>query len=360
MSRYGRAYPAPQRRTIPNYRGVPQQFTLPPFESLSEWPDIEVITPNVNLLLPPFESLSEWPAVDLRFEQRFTLPVFESLSEWAPLTVTIPVKPGDSLTGVNGEVEWNGTLWGPATDIQVLLPVEGWLGSPSIDNLNVERPGRHGAWDARKLAQQRIVSIRLQPNSAADPTQVQDLIDEVLAVTGIPEDEAPLPLVIKAYGSPRLAYGQVVDRPLTLDGDYNVGLPTIGVVIACADPRLYSLERAGVTVPADTPTALANTGNASTHPVIRIEGPAENPVLTNQTLDRTLQFAITLGAGELMEIDTDFGTATVAGENVMSTLTGSSVPVSDFVLKAGSNTLTYAVSSGGDEGADVLWRHATL
>ncbi|TYB69751.1 hypothetical protein FXF51_06195 [Nonomuraea sp. PA05] len=360
MSRYGRAFPAPQRRTVPSYRGVPQQFTLPVFESVSEWPNLEVITPNVNVLLAPFESASEWPALTLRFEQRFTLAPFESLSEWPPLAVTIPVKPGDSLTGANGEVEWNGTLWGPATDVRVLLPVEGWLGSPSIDNLNVERPGRHGAWDARKVAKQRIVSIRLQPNSAADPTQVQDLIDQVLAVTGIPEDEAPLPLVIKAYGAPKLAYGQVVDRPLTLDGDYNVGMPTMGVVIACADPRLYSLERAGVTVPVGLPTTLANTGNASSHPVIRIEGPATNPVLTNQTLGRTLQFAITLGEGDLMEIDTDFGTATVADENVMSTLAGSSVPVSDFVLKAGSNTITYAVTSGGGEGADFLWRHATL
>jgi hypothetical protein len=358
VARLGRSQPIPV--TIRGrLRYSRMTVDLPVFESISEWPALTVTTPNVNLALPVFESISEWPALAIRFEQRFTLGVFESVSEWPPLTVTIPVKAGDSLTGADGEVEWNGTLWGPATDVKVLLPVEGWLGSPSIDNLNVARPGRHGAWDARKLAQQRIVSIKLQPASASDPTQVQDLIDQVFAATGIPETEEPFPLVVKAYGPPKLAYGQVVDRPMVLDGDYNAGLPTIGLIVACADPRLYSLERQGVTVPLGSPTALANTGNASAHPIVRLEGPVTNPALDNQTLGRSLQFAITLGVGEVLEIDTDNGTATLAGVNKMSTLT-SGVPVSDFVLAAGSNTIHYTATSGGAEGADVLWRHATL
>ncbi|MEV6036045.1 hypothetical protein AB0L65_33160 [Nonomuraea sp. NPDC052116] len=359
MARLGRGQPIPA--TIKNpLRYSLRNLTLGPFESVSEWPPIAVTTPNANVNLPHFESISEWPGFTFTRDQNFVLPPFESLSEWPALAVSIPVKPGDSLTGADGQVEWNGVLWGPSTSVGVLLPVEGWYASPSIDNLNVDKPGSHGAWDARKLAKQRIVSFRLQPDSAADPTQVQTLIDQILAATGIPEDDSPLPLVIKAYGPPKLAYGQVVDRPLTLDGDYNAGLPTVGVVIACGDPRLYSLNQEGVTVPTGTPVTVANTGNAATHPLIRIEGPATNPVLTNQTMGRVLQFAITLTSGQLMEIDTKFGTVTVGGVNKMSTLTGNSVPVSDFVLQAGSNTITYAVSSGGTEGADILWRHATV
>lgn len=359
MARLGRSQPIPVI-SKGHLRYSRRSLTLGVFESVSEWPALSVVTPNVNLILGVFESVSEWPALTFVRDQVFTLGVFESVSEWPSITVTLPVKPGDSLTGANGEVEWNGTLWGPTTDVQVMLPVGGWLEMPGVDNLNVERPGRHGAWDARKLAQQRIVSLRLQPNSAADPTQIQDLIDAIFTATGIPESEAPLPLVIKAYGAPKLAFGQVVARPLELNGDYNVGLPTVGLVIACADPRLYSLDREGVTVPIGSPTALANTGNASTHPLVRIEGPVVNPVLTNQTLDRTLQFTITLEAGDLMEIDTDNGTVTVDGDNRMSTLSGSSVPVQDFVLQAGSNTILFTVTSGGSEGADLLWRHASL
>lgn len=358
MARLGRSHPIPVT-SKGHLRFSERLLTLGPFESVSEWPDVTVSTPNVNLILGAFESASEWPALAFTRHQNLVLGAFESVSEWPALTVSIPVKPGDSLTGADGQVEWNGVLWGPSTDVKVLLPVDGWYGTPNIDNLNVEKPGSHGAWDARKLAQQRIVSIKLQPDSGADPTQVQTLIDAILAATGIPEDDTPLPLVIKAYGPPKLAYGQVVDRPMVLDGDYNVGLPTVGVIVACADPRLYSLEREGVTVPIGAPTTLANTGNASTYPLIRIEGPVVNPVLTNTRLDRTLQFTITVADGDVLEIDTTNGTATVAGDNVMSSLTGG-VPVSDFVLAAGSNPISYTANSGGSNGADVLWRHATI
>ncbi|MEV6159427.1 hypothetical protein AB0L53_54755 [Nonomuraea sp. NPDC052129] len=361
MARYGRAYPAPQRRVGPNYRGVQQQFELPVFESVSEWPPVTVTTPNVNITLGAFESVSEWPALTLRYEQRFTLPPFESVSEWPTLTVSIPVKPGDSLTGAHGQVEWNGVLWGPTTDVNVLLPVDGWLGTPSVDNRNVSRPNRGGAWDARKLPQQRIVSIRLQADSATDPTQVHEVLDQVIAATRISSGDEPLPLVVKGYGPPRLAYGQVIDRPILMDGKYNAGLPDIGVLIACGDPNIYSLERRGATIPVGTPTALSNAGNTETSPIIRMEGPVTNPVLVNQTLDRTLRFSITVPSGQILEIDVKNGTVTLAGVNKMSTLTGAGiVPVQDMVLDAGPNTIAYTATSGGDNGADFLWRDAWL
>ncbi|MER7361951.1 phage distal tail protein [Nonomuraea wenchangensis] len=359
MARSGRSY-TNQPVLSRHPRDWDRSLDLPAFESVSEWPPLVVDTPNVNLLLPAFESVSEWPDLVFVRDQTLTLPAFESISEWPALTVSVPPKPGDALTGVDGQVDWNGTLWGAGTDVAVLLPVDGWLATPNIDNGNVARPNRHGAWDARKFAQQRIVSLRLQPNSATDPSQVWALINDVLAVTGIPESEDPLPLVIKAYGPPLLAYGQVVDRPLVLDGDYNAGLPTIGLVIACADPRLYGLEPRGATVPVNSATGLSNSGNAATHPLIRLEGPVTDPLLTNTTLRRSLRFDITVADGDTLEIDTNNGTVTLAGENAMSALTGITVPVQDFVLAAGSNTLQYTAAAGGANGADFLWRDATL
>lgn len=359
MARLGRSQPIPVtiRGRLTYHRA---DVALPVFESVSEWPALNITTPNVNLSLPVFESVSEWPALDLRYEQFFALPVFESVSEWPALTVTIPVKPGDSLTGANGEAEWNGTLWGPTTSVKVLLPVDGWLGSPDIDNLNVEKPNGHGAWDALKLAKQRIVSLRLQANSVSDIPSIDELLEQVIAATGIPESEEPLPLVIKGYGSPKLAYGQVIDRPIVMDSDYNSGLPTVGVLIACGDPRLYGLDPRGATIPLNTPTALSNAGNASSHPLIRLEGPLTNPTLVNQTLDRTLQFTITLTAGQVLEIDTKGTTVTLDGVSKMSTLGGVSDPVHDFVLQAGANTIQYTTSADGTEGADLTWRDATI
>jgi hypothetical protein len=239
--------------------------------------------------------------------------------------------------------------------------ITGWRSLPSVSNLNVERPSRHGAWAGRKLAQQRVVTIRLQIDSLSDETLIDDLLDDLDAVTGLGEDETELPLVIKGYGQPLLAYGSIIDRDVPMDGDWSAGAANVSILIACSDSRLYSLERHGATVPPNTPTGLANTGNTATHPLIRLEGPAVNPVLTRAVSGataRTLEFDLTLADGELLEIDTDAGTAVVGGVSKMSALTGSSVPVGDFVLAAGTNTITYTTTSGGSAGADFLWRDA--
>ena len=106
--------------------------------------------------------------------------------------------------------------------------------------------------------------------------------------------------------------------------------------------------------------ALANLGNTSTHPLIRLEGPVTDPVLVNAALDRTLEFDVEVLAGEILEIDTDNGTVTLDDANAMSTLTGTSVPVQDFVLAAGSNPISYAATAGGSNGADFLWRDSYL
>lgn len=359
MARLGRSHPIPVTANHP-LRYSLQTITLPAFESVSEWPALPVVTPNAQVYLEAFESVSEWPAITLDRGRSFTLGVFESVSEWPTIVASVPVRPGDSLTGADGEVEWNGTLWGPTTNIKVLIPVDGWLGSPAIDNGNVPRPSRHGAWDARKFAQQRIVSLRLQANSTTDPMSVDDLLEEVLAATGIPDDDTPLPLVIKARGKPRLAMGQVIDRPIVLDGDYNAGIPTIGLIIACGDPRLYGLDSHGAVVAINTPTSLANIGNASTELFIRIKGPVTNPSLFNAALSRTLAFTVTVEEGQALEIDTREGSATIGGDNAMSALGSSSAPVWDFVLPAGSSEITYTATSGGSAGAEFTWSDATL
>ncbi|MFI6595007.1 phage distal tail protein [Nonomuraea sp. NPDC050536] len=358
MARAGRGIPN-RPRVLKGRFTLQVNQTLAPFETISEWPTITVTTPNANIFLPIFETTSEWPALTLAFDQNLTLPVFETVSEWPDLTVTTPVVPGAQITKP-GQVEWNFTLWGEGTDVDVLIPVEGWRDLPQVDNLNVPRPAQHGAWDGRKLAQQRIVTLRLQPNSASDPTLIDDLLAQIDAVTGLPDDDTPLPLVIRGYGDPHLAYGQVIGRTPPMDGDYNVGLPTVTVLIACADPRRYNVQRTGVVLPVGVQVALGNAGNASTHPTIRVDGPATNPTVANAATGRSLSFALTLTTGQQLVIDAFNGNATVDGDSVMSTLTGTSSPVFDFTLQPGSNPVTYTATSGGGNNATILYRDAWI
>lgn len=356
MARFGRAYPAPQRITIPPFRGLSPTVGLGSFSLGWEFPTVSVTTPSVTLNLSVFSLEWAFPAAI----PSIGLGVFSLTWEWPLISAVVPVKPGDALTGAYGQVEWNGTLWGPGTNVAVKIPVEGWLGMPAVDNLNTARPSRHGAWAARKLAQQRIVTLQLQPDSAANPEQVDAAIAQIMAVTGIPEDDTELPLVIKSYGDPLLAYGQIIDRAIVMDGDYNAGLPTIGLVIACSDPRLYSLLRTGANIAPNSVGVLSNSGNTASHPLIRVYGPVVDPVLHNETTDRLLQFDVTLDEEDVLEVDADHGTISINGDTAMHTLSGPSNPPQDFVLIADTNRIGYWVLDGGELGADVLWRSATL
>lgn len=354
MARLGRSQPIPVtiRGRLTYHQAT---VDLPTFSLGWVFPSLTVVSPSVAIPLPTFSLGWEFPPVSLPVG----LPTFSLGWEFPTITAVVPTKPGDSLTGAAGQVEWNGTLWGTGTAF-TLQEITGWRSLPSLDNLNVERPSRHGAWAARRLAQQRLVTIRLQPNSIGDPAEIDDLLDQLDQVTGVLEDETEWPLVVKGYGTPYLAFGAISDRDIPMSGDYSVGAPTASVLIVCSDPRRYSLIRTGVDLPAGDDVAVTNAGNVSTHPVLRIPGPVVDPTITNTTLDRVLQFSLTIADGEQMNIDTDAGTVVIGSESQMQTLTGISVPVTEFVLARGVNNLRYSVGSGGDNPVVALYRDAWL
>ena len=170
MARYGRAYPAPVRRVGPNYRGVAQQADLATFSVQWSFPALTVVSPSVTLPLPAFSVQWTFPSLSLPVG----LPTFSLSWEFPTIQAFVPPKPGDSLTGQPGQVEWNGYLLGAGTAFRV-QQIDGWRSLPPVTNSNVERPNRHGAWDARKLAQQRIVTIKIRLDSGTDPEQIDAL-----------------------------------------------------------------------------------------------------------------------------------------------------------------------------------------
>lgn len=355
MARLGRSQPIPVtiRGRLTFWQAAVE---LPTFSLGWAFPSLTVTSPSVTIPLGTFSLGWEFPGLSLPIG----LPTFSLGWEFPTLVASVPTKPGDQLTGADGQIEWNGTLWGPGT-LFTVQSIEGWRSLPQLDNLNVQRPSRHGAWAARRLAQQRLVTIRLQPNSIADPTEIDDLLAQLDSVTGVLEDETEWPLVIKGYGDAQLAFGAIADRDIPMDGLYSVGAPSVSLLIVCSDPRRYSLSRTGVNLPLGDDISMTNAGNVATHPILRIPGPVVDPTITNQTLDRVLQFSLTIADGEQLVIDTDAGTAVIGSDSEMSTLTGVSVPVTEFVLARGDNELLYSSGSGGDTNpAVVLYRDAWL
>lgn len=344
--------------------GISVGLNLAPSPIVRPWsvptPDIST-TGSPPTQVTPSRLAAPWsiPAPDVRVDVTVAPEPIAGVWSVPVPDVTVPVNPGDAMTGDPGQIEWNGTLWGPSTPF-VVQTIEGWRSLPSLDNLNVERPSRHGAWAARRLAQQRLVTIRLQPQAFSDPTLVDDLLSELDAVTGVLEDETEWPLVIKGYGDAQLVFGAIADRDIPMDALYSVGAPSVSLLIVCSDPRRYSLTRTGVDLAKDATVSLTNAGNTGTHPILRITGPVTDPAITNLTLDRVLEFDVVIASGDQMVIDTDAGTVVVGSESRLSTLTGASVPVTEFVLGRGVNDLEYTAASGGTAPVVVLYRDSWL
>ncbi|MEV8637804.1 hypothetical protein AB0395_39770 [Streptosporangium sp. NPDC051023] len=356
MARLGRSYywrPVIARQ---RYR-LDNSITLGAFEISAEFPAVTATTPDAFIPLGAFEISAEFPALSLSNDLRRTLPAFEIAAEFPSLSVSVPVQPGDLITG-DFQIEWGGLLFGAPDGVYQILAesVEGWDDLPGMDSGNVARPSRHGSWAGRRLSQDRQVSAIIGIDTSVDFTTA---LSEIRRVLVPPDDETENTLVISTRDEVLLAYA-AVDARVIPPRDYAQGWAPVSVRWVCSDPRRYGITRQGATVPLSTPTELYNGGNTATHPLIRLQGPVTNPVLENDATGRALYFSITVASNERLDIDTDVGTVTIGSTNKMSALTGASAPVQDFVLLAGSNSLTYTATSGGSAGADFLWRDAHL
>ncbi|MET9339284.1 hypothetical protein [Nonomuraea sp. NPDC003804] len=300
------------------------------------------------------------PTVTATFQATITpQPVDGSGVVPSPL-VQVPILPGNLVTE-DGQVEWNSTvLWGPGTSYKV-KEITGWEAMPQADDLSVEEPSRNGAFAGRTLLQRRIVTVKLQVDAISDPTQVSGLLRQLRYDTRTLRDNTLWSFVVRGYTETLLAYGKVIDRTGVMDRDWSVGAPEPVITIMCPDSRRYGLEQHSAVVPANasSATTLVNDGQLDTNPVLRFQGPATNPMLINETLDRILAFDITLGSGDLLVVDTQLGTVRIGSTDHESDLSDTiSVPVKEFFLDVGESDISYETDSGGTAGVEILWRDA--
>ncbi len=272
-------------------------------------------------------------------------------------SVTVPVLPGSLITK-DYQIEYNTSILFGAGAYQILAgSVEGWDDLVELDSGNALRPARHGAWPGRKFGQQRYVSAVVL---VADETST--FMDQVVALrraTGVSEDETELPLVIRTRGETLLAYGQIIARAVPPDL-YHAGFAPVALRWECSDPRRYGLTLHSDLVGTSAAAVLTNDGDIASSPRIRVFGPAENPMITNETLNRILAFDLQLEVGERLDIDCAAGTVKIGQVDHMSARSALSVPVEDWVLAAGDNTIAYSVDSAGTGGIEVLHRAAYL
>lgn len=295
------------------------------------------------------------PAIDAQQQQQIPAPAARPAVIVPPSVISVPVLPGDRITQ-DGQIEWAGFLMGAGTAYKI-IELQGWRDLPPIDPGNVPRPTGHGSFPGRPQAAERIINLALQIR--AHPDDFERLVEDLENVGGISDTEDELPIVARFGGTAYLVYGQLRARtPGPINRHYGLGLTqNAAIQWACSDPRRYSLIRHGVTIDVDDPTEIINQGNTSTQPEIRIHGPVTNPSLEIGETGYTIAFTLTVENNSRLDIDVKSGTAVIGQTSVTGTLTGS-VPLTDWVLRPGINTIVYTASSGGTGGIDVFWRDA--
>lgn len=103
---------------------------------------------------------------------------------------------------------------------------------------------------------------------------------------------------------------------------------------------------------------IVNVGHVPTPINIKFQGPALNPVITNETAGEFMKVNKGLLEGEVLEINTQFGNKYVRidGVNAFGFIDTSST---FFSLQPGDNIITYDADSGSDS-AEVILRYSNL
>lgn len=243
---------------------------------------------------------------------------------------------------LDGQHQLGDVLIGKGTPVTIRT-IEG-LGLPGMRTADVEPPGEDGLWLGRDYYSGRTIRIDAAVRLAGDQAgafdvaaSIQETADNA-AVRG--HGGTTMNLRLKFPGRPtRVVRGRV--RKADVDPEKAIhGLVPVDIEFQAADYLYYDddpgstgiplamLSTGGLTFPLVFPFVIEGdpaavgrpgyidvAGTAPTWPVLRVNGPCSNPVITHVTTGRALAVQVTLEAGEWVEIDTRPGWRTVLREN---------------------------------------------
>ncbi|QMP84116.1 minor tail protein [Streptomyces phage Alderaan] len=290
---------------------------------------------------------------------------------------------GSLITGP-GQIQYGDLLLGRDTPYR-WKALSGWEELPSLDSSSALRPDAHGAYPGALLAQTRTIGLDLTVRAPRD--QIGGTVAALNAGTVPRADEIPLVVWLDERG-PLLVNARAIRRNVPVANGYTVGT-ILGAAIQweASDPRRYSVDEQHVEtgLPAPEPglewaggtglqwtdgldwgiggatgnVGVVNGGDAETSPVVTFTGPVTAPRLTQED-GRTIEYDITLAAGDQLVVDTRAGTVTLNGAaSRLYTATTRSVPEQAFTLAPGTTSLSYrAETHSATARCAIEWRAA--
>jgi hypothetical protein len=263
----------------------------------------------------------------------------------------------------------NALSLGPGTNLE-LTKLEG-IDMPVVRSGDAGRPRDHGAFAGLDVMGEREITVSADlHNNTGTFQQAWEEAAEATMPGGT--SEHPLFLNTPAFGT-LATLVRVRKRQMPVDITFALGnLAKVTLLFVGTDPKWYAATQqvtvlpptiTGFSWPINWPlswgggkysgqASVTNTGNISTRPILIVEGPCVNPTIVNASSSGSpsLTFALTLNAGERLEINTDLHTAMLyssAGSTVGSTRLGNLLAGSKWwVLKAGTSTIQFLSSTG--------------
>src|SRR5690606_3039854 len=224
--------------------------------------------------------------------------VWETESEWPDLHVSVPVRPGDLITG-DFQIEWGGLVFGGYGNVYQIISgtLEGWDDMPELVSGNAERGARHGSWPGRDWLAERVVSVTVAISGPTDSQAFTLASRNLRRAMGISASGTEQYLVIRTAGEALMAAAKPDGRimPTQHYGQYST--PVQRRWRRSVPTRLVVWHKT-VLVPVGGRRPYDNEGDREARPVIRISGPVVNPGVTNVPLGRVQRLAITVGDGE--------------------------------------------------------------
>lgn len=213
---------------------------------------------------------------------------------------------------------WQGN-WTDANDVEWWVTSEdGWSSSPALRSDITDLPGADGGVDATPLYSARSITLS-GTTVAPDPTTMAaarlTFSSTLEAARGgtlsCTEYGLTLTALVRLTGPVRIA--QVAPnafewqlqltapdpRKYTAPVEQSAGLPTapVGLTFPVTFPADFGSASGGTVL-------VTNAGTVKSWPVLRIAGPAVNPRVSNPDTGDELRLAMTVEAGQYVDIDT--------------------------------------------------------
>lgn len=253
------------------------------------------------------------------------------------------------------------------------------LEQPSIRLPSFDRPNTDGSIVPNQLYGGRLITLsgKVFASTVVDYRTRRRLLETAVNIQRT-IDGILQPITMKFTTMDDLAlqvdvYTRKFDFPdgLLMSGDYKVDFvaPSIYLLGQTLKTQLVSaFTGGGMAIPTGIPTAmnvggisaetLTNSGNIPAYPIITLEGPLEDPTLTNETADQTMNITYTLNAGESIEIDTINRTAVYYASLGASPVNVRQYISGDFItVEPGENIIKLTLAAYNDDGAALFaWR----